>query len=169
MTYTQNIFSKIISLLKFKPAILTGLLLISYGSLFSQTTGYASFYGNKFHGRKTSDGSRYHRDSLTCAHRTYPFGTFLLVRNPKNDREVIVKVTDRGPHIRNRIIDLSYRAAKELDIIRAGIAKVLVIKIDVLPDNMQLIPIPKAVLAVTPVNFLTYDLQKFIEKLMKSK
>lgn len=101
-------------------------LIISGISFFcySQQTGKASFYANKFHGRKTSSGAIYHRDSLTCAHPTFPFGTLLEVVNPKNNKSVIVKVTDRGPFTRNRIIDLSYAAAKELGIIRKGIAHV---------------------------------------------
>ena len=110
--------------------------------ILSQETGNASFYSKRMHGHRTSDGSRYHNDSLTCAHRTWPFGTLLLVVNPKNNYQVIVKVTDRGPHVRNRVIDLSYSAAERLDIIRAGIAKVIVTKIDQLPIYMQLIPIP---------------------------
>ncbi len=110
--------------------------------ILSQEIGNASFYSKRMHGHRTSDGSRYHNDSLTCAHRTWPFGTLLLVVNPKNNYNVIVKVTDRGPHVRNRVIDLSYAAAEQLDIIRAGIAKVIVTKIDRLPLYMQLIPIP---------------------------
>ena len=87
-------------------------------------TGKASFYGNKFHGRKTSSGERYHRDSLTCAHKTLPFGTLLKVRNLKNGREVIVKVTDRGPFVKGRIVDLSMAAARELDMLSSGVANV---------------------------------------------
>ena len=87
-------------------------------------TGKASFYGNKFHGRKTSSGERYHRDSLTCAHKTLPFGTLLKVRNTKNGREVIVKVTDRGPFVKGRIVDLSMAAARELDMLSSGVANV---------------------------------------------
>ena len=86
--------------------------------------GKASYYGNKFHGRRTSDGSRYHRDSLTCAHRTLPFGTLLKVRNVQNGREVVVKVTDRGPFGRGRIVDLSLAAARELDMLSAGVVRV---------------------------------------------
>lgn len=67
----------------------------------------ASYYANKFHGRKTASGALYHKDSLTCAHKTLPFGTILKVRNPRNDKEVYVKVTDRGPFIKGRTIDLS--------------------------------------------------------------
>lgn len=91
---------------------------------FAQQTGKASFYAHRFQGRKMSSGVPYHRDSLTCAHRTLPFGTILEVINPKNNKKVIVKVTDRGPRYRNRIIDLSYAAAKELGIVNQGIAQV---------------------------------------------
>lgn len=87
-------------------------------------TGKASFYGNKFHGRKTSSGVPYHRDSLTCAHKTLPFGTLLKVRNLKNGREVVVKVTDRGPFVKGRIVDLSLAAARELDMLSSGVANV---------------------------------------------
>ena len=95
--------------------------------LYSQTqTGKASFYAMKFSGRKTASGERLHHDSLTCAHRTYPFGTQLKVTNPSNGRSVIVRVTDRGPYVKGRIIDLSVRAARELGIISQGIAPVIV-------------------------------------------
>lgn len=108
------------------------LFIVSLLTLFTATgmsaqetvVGNATYYGHKFHGRRTSDGSRYHRDSLTCAHRTLPFGTLLKVRNARNGREVVVKVTDRGPFGRGRIIDLSYAAAKEIDMVGAGVARV---------------------------------------------
>ena len=89
-------------------------------------TGKASYYAKKFSGRKTASGERLHHDSLTCAHRTYPFGTQLKVTNPANGKTVIVRVTDRGPYVKGRIIDLSVRAAKELGIIAQGIAPVIV-------------------------------------------
>jgi len=66
---------------------------------------------------------------MTCAHRTYPFGTRLRVYNPANGRSVIVRVTDRGPFVRGRIIDLSWRAAKTLDIVSKGVAMVIVQKV----------------------------------------
>lgn len=100
---------------------------------YSQQVGNATYYNKKLQGRHTSDGGRYHPDSMTCAHKTYPLGTILKVRNPKNDREVIVKVTDRGPFHRKLMIDLSYSAAKELDIIRLGIAKVEITRLDSFP------------------------------------
>ncbi len=102
--------------------------------------GKASYYAQKFHGRLTASGERLHKDSLTCAHRSYPFGTLLKVYNPANGRSVLVRVTDRGPYVRGRIIDLSWRAAKELDIISKGVAMVVVQKasniiVPFLPDD----------------------------------
>ena len=89
--------------------------------------GNASFYHDRFHGRKMSNGDRYHKDSLTCAHLKYPMGTKLLVRNPTNGKEVVVTVTDRGPYSRKFVIDLSRAAARELDIIRYGYRQVEII------------------------------------------
>ncbi len=90
--------------------------------------GKATFYSKKATGTRTANGERLHHDSLTCAHRTFPFGTMLRVYNPANNKSVIVRVTDRGPYIRGRIIDLSWRAAKELGIINQGVAMVIVQK-----------------------------------------
>lgn len=86
----------------------------------------ASYYSNRMHGRRMSDGTKYHKDSLTCAHRRYPLGTMLKVTNIKNGKSVVVKVTDRCG--RRRIIDLSYAAAKALGIITQGVAMVTVEK-----------------------------------------
>lgn len=86
--------------------------------------GKASYYDNKLHGRTMSNGEKYHKDSMTCAHLKYPLGTMLRVRNPLNGKEVIVKVTDRGPHVKKYIIDLSRAAAKELDMLHAGFMQV---------------------------------------------
>ena len=82
--------------------------------------GNASYYSDRLHGRRMANGERYHRDSMTCAHLKFPFGTMLKVRNPLNDRTVIVRVTDRGPFSKRFIIDLSRAAARELGIITAG-------------------------------------------------
>jgi rare lipoprotein A len=108
----------------------------------AQQVGNASYYSMNLIGHHTTDGGKYHPDSLTCAHRSFPFGTILKIRNPKNDKEVIVKVTDRGPHQRRLMIDLSFEAAKQLDIIRAGISKVEIIKLDpVYLSRKLLVPI----------------------------
>jgi rare lipoprotein A len=115
-----------------KIALIATILTIGFTPLQAQVLqkGKASFYPKKFTGRRTASGERMHNDSLTCAHRTYPFGTMLRVYNPANGRSVIVKVIDRGPFVRGRIIDLSWRAAKELDIISSGVAMVIVHKVD---------------------------------------
>ena len=87
-------------------------------------TGMASWYGKKFHGRRTATGEAFDMNEPTAAHPTLPLGSFALVRNVANNRTVVVKVNDRGPYTRRRIIDLSFGAAKQLDFIRAGHAKV---------------------------------------------
>jgi rare lipoprotein A len=86
--------------------------------------GMASFYAQGFHGRETASGKTYRSDGMTAAHRTLPFGTKVLVTNLENGRSVVVTVTDRGPYRRERIVDLSKRAAKELGIVRQGVARV---------------------------------------------
>ena len=108
-------------------------------------SGNASFYAKKFTGRKTASGEPMHHDSLTCAHRTYPFGTILRVTNPANGKHVLVRVTDRGPYVRGRIIDLSMRAAREIGIVAQGIAPVIVEKyseavIPFRPEDMLELP-----------------------------
>lgn len=103
---------------------LISIIITTTAAAQSRSEGKASYYGHKFHGRHTSSGIPYHRDSLTCAHRTLPFGTLLKVRNKKNGREVIVKVTDRGPFVKGRVVDLSFAAAKKIDMLSAGVAHV---------------------------------------------
>lgn len=88
--------------------------------------GIASYYSKKATGARTASGERLHHDSLTCAHRTFAFGTLLKVTNPANGRAVVVRVTDRGPFGRGRIIDLSWGAARQLGILQQGIAQVVV-------------------------------------------
>lgn len=87
-------------------------------------TGEASWYGKVFEGRLTSSGERFHCDSLTCAHKTLPFGTVLKVTNLKNNSVVYVKVTDRLPKASWRVIDLTSGAAIQLGFLRAGITQV---------------------------------------------
>lgn len=108
--------------------------LISTAYTFAGQNGKASFYSHRLKGRHTSDGGKYQPDSMTCAHRSFPFGTLLRVRNPKNNKEVIVKVTDRGPHRKRYLIDLSYSAASLLDIVRDGSASVEIVKLDSVPS-----------------------------------
>lgn len=90
----------------------------------------ASYYSKRATGARSASGQRIHHDSLTCAHRYYPFGTMLKVTNLRNDKSVIVEVIDRGPFGRGRIIDLSWAAAKEIDMISQGVATVKVERLD---------------------------------------
>ena len=88
--------------------------------------GYASWYGRHFHGRRTSSGEIYNMHKFTAAHKTLPMGTHVRVRRLDNGREVVVRINDRGPFKRGRVIDLSYAAAKQLDMFRKGVVRVRV-------------------------------------------
>lgn len=137
-----------------RAAVLCAFLLFCLPQCLAQIQkGKASYYHHRFHGRNMSSGKRYHRDSLYCAHRTYPFGTLLKVTNTKNGKWTVVEVTDRGPHVRGRVIDLSYAAAKDIDMIGAGIATVEVEKVDSwLSEGFRPLPfdslMPKAFISV---------------------
>ena len=111
-----------------------GLLLLSSATAVeSETTvGEASYYHDKFHGRPTASGEPYNRDELTAAHRTLPFGTLLKVTRLDTKQSVLVRINDRGPFKANRIVDLSRKAAQEIDLVQAGIARV---EITILPAD----------------------------------
>ena len=87
-------------------------------------TGVASYYADKYHGRRTASGERFDQRKMTAAHRTLPFGTKVRVTDPANGRSVVVRVNDRGPFVKGRVIDLSRAAAERLGIVRAGLADV---------------------------------------------
>ena len=91
--------------------------------------GYASWYGNKFHGHLTSNGERYDMYAMSAAHKNLPLPSYVKVTNLENNKTVVVRVNDRGPFHPGRIIDLSYAAANKLDIVKSGTAKV---KIDLI-------------------------------------
>jgi len=88
--------------------------------------GSASYYADKFQGKPTASGELYDRNKLTAAHRTLPFGTLCRVTNTTNKKSVTVRINDRGPHVKGRIIDLSYEAMRLLDGLRAGEIDVMV-------------------------------------------
>ena len=96
--------------------------------------GLASWYGSKFHGRKTSNQEVYDMHAMTAAHKTLPFNTRVRVLNLENQREITVRINDRGPFIKGRIIDVSYAAAKKLLLTKNGIAKV---RIKVVPTPQK--------------------------------
>jgi rare lipoprotein A len=93
--------------------------------------GIASWYGKDFHGKRTSNGEIYDMYAMTAAHKTLPLGTLVRVKNLENQREIDLRINDRGPFVRGRIIDLSYNAAKHLDIVRRGTAPVEVVALGV--------------------------------------
>lgn len=124
----------------FRIVLLCALFAVCVPASAQTQSGKASYYAKSFTGRKTASGERLHRDSMTCAHRNYPFGTLLKVTNITNGRQVVVRVNDRGPFRKGRIIDLSWGAAKELGMIAQGIAPVTVEKVNemnvpFLPDD----------------------------------
>ncbi|MHA3775400.1 septal ring lytic transglycosylase RlpA family protein [Verrucomicrobiota bacterium sgz303538] len=87
-------------------------------------TGIASWYGGGFVGGRTASGERYRADERTAAHRTLPFGTYVRVVNLKNNKSAVVRINNRGPFRKNRIIDLSRQAALDLAMVKSGIARV---------------------------------------------
>jgi rare lipoprotein A len=87
-------------------------------------TGIASWYGVPYNGRRSADGEIYDMEKLTAAHRTLPFDTWVEVTNLINRKRVDVRITDRGPFVKGRIIDLSLAAAREIDLVQAGIVRV---------------------------------------------
>ncbi len=95
----------------------------------AQVRGMASWYGPGFQGRRTASGERYNKYAFTAAHRSLKFGTKVKVTNLNNGRSVIVRINDRGPYSRGRIIDLSYAAANRIGMVKSGVAPV---KIEIL-------------------------------------
>ncbi|HWW98705.1 MAG TPA: septal ring lytic transglycosylase RlpA family protein [Edaphobacter sp.] len=98
----------------------------SFGKPVSTEIGLASWYGPPYAGRKGADGTVYNQNAMTAAHLTLPMGTMVRVTNLTNNESAVVKITDRGPFVRGRIIDLSLAAAKATGVYRAGVAKVKV-------------------------------------------
>ncbi|MCG5525770.1 septal ring lytic transglycosylase RlpA family protein [Ectothiorhodospira haloalkaliphila] len=109
--------------------------------------GIASWYGTKFHGRRTSSGEPYDMYAMTAAHTALPLPTYVRVTNLENGRSVVVRVNDRGPFVNNRIIDLSYAAAHRIDMINQGTARVEVEALEPYPASgrMQQAATPAAV------------------------
>lgn len=98
--------------------------------LINKTKGIASFYANKFNGRKTSSGEIFSNDELTAAHKKLKLGTYVLVRNLKNDSTVMVKINDRLPQHSKRTIDLTLKAARQLNFVKAGLTSVEITVLD---------------------------------------
>lgn len=107
-----------------KAGIGAAMLLASFAIHAGTEEGIASYYADSLNGNPTTSGEPYDKDAMTAAHRTLPFGTEVKVTNLSNQKEVIVRINDRGPHAKSRIIDVSGAAAKKLELIDAGTAKV---------------------------------------------
>ncbi|WP_291725489.1 septal ring lytic transglycosylase RlpA family protein [Bernardetia sp.] len=128
--------------LKVKLIFLSLFLIVSFsscGSLFGKKkdpsdntakageyseTGIASYYGDKYEGRPTASGEKFKQKLLTAAHRTLPFGTMVTVTNLKNNKKIRVRINDRGPFVKGRIIDVTRKGAEILDFVREGLTEV---------------------------------------------
>lgn len=136
-----------------KKIILSFLLCAITITAICQQKGKASYYSKRATGARTSSGVRMHHDSLVCAHRTFPFGTQLLVKNLSNGKSVVVKVIDRGPHTRGRIIDLSLEAARQLGMVQQGVALVEVTEY----EKDYGVPYPAAPIHIPEIDFESID------------
>jgi rare lipoprotein A len=125
--------STVVTLKRLRDSILLGavaLLMASDAAAASQA-GIASWYGPRFHGKRAASGETFNENELTAAHRRLPFDTEVRVTNLANGRSVVVRINDRGPYVKGRILDLSRAAAEELGMVEPGIVKV---KLEVLPE-----------------------------------
>ncbi len=100
-------------------------------------TGLASWYGKEFHSRKTASGEAFDMNALTAAHRTLPLGTVIRVTNLENFKSIKVTINDRGPFVKNWVLDLSYGAAKELGLVEQGVARVKIETLEAVSGNAR--------------------------------
>ena len=130
----KSLFSLLIFLLLF-PGM--AMLSISQDTASIRKDGKASFYHDKFHGRQTSNGEQYNKNDFTAAHRSLPYNSIVQVVNKKNGKSVIVRINDRGPFTKSRIIDLSRSAAEKIDMVPFGVVPVTIRLLTIL-DKLQL-------------------------------
>lgn len=123
-------------------------------------TGVASWYGPGFQGKTTANGETFDTNGFTAAHRTLPFNSRVLVVNTLNDKSVTVRINDRGPYAKDRIIDLSKTAAKRLDMIEQGTAPVKLYLRDDPPDSIDVEDLKKPTYTVQVGSFSDYDAAK---------
>jgi rare lipoprotein A len=110
---------------------------------YADSVGTASYYGKGFNGRRAANGETFNMHAMTAAHRSLPFGTQLQVTNMRNGRSVVVRIQDRGPYVRGRVLDLSYGAARALDMITSGTAKVKMVAIGAKPPAAPAVAVAK--------------------------
>lgn len=114
-----------------KNATMEGLLIVilfSFSAIARAEEGIASYYADSLDGNPTASGESYNKNAMTAAHRTLPFGTKVKVTNLSNHKSVVVRINDRGPHIENRIIDISGAAAEKLGLLDSGTTRVRIEK-----------------------------------------
>lgn len=129
------------------------LFVVPFSAIDAQSQrGKASFYSRHLTGRLTASGEKCTADAFTCAHRTYPFGTLLRVTNLDNGSEAVVRVNDRGPYVRSRVVDVSYAAAEQLGMLRSGTANV---KVEELKEEDQPVPASLFIVDIAPDDFLS--------------
>jgi rare lipoprotein A len=140
-------------MIKIPSIVLLLALFLSFSSqgqeLGYEKIGIASFYANQFYGKKTASGEKLKKTSLTAAHKRFPFNTLVEVTNLANRKSVIVRINDRGPYKKGRVVDLSEAAAKKLNLKKIGLVRVK-IKIVGFENELMLIPYQKLSLASTP-------------------
>ena len=121
----ENILKKIVTLLTLLVTLFFTTNVMAKTKVNQHKThGEASYYADFHHGKKTANGERFNMHALTAAHRTLPLGSKIKVTNLNNGKEVVLRVNDRGPYAKGRVLDVSLAAAKKLDMIKTGTAKV---------------------------------------------
>jgi len=138
-------------------------VLPSVAPLGSSQTGVASWYGVPYHGRRAANGEIYDMEKMTAAHRTLPFGTWVQVKNLSNNRTVNVRITDRGPFVRGRVLDLSHAAAESIAMIGPGTAKV---KLTVIaPPRIEATAASAAQVSVeSPIGYFAVQVGSFADR-----
>ncbi|HFB99767.1 MAG TPA: septal ring lytic transglycosylase RlpA family protein [Phaeodactylibacter sp.] len=126
--------------------------------------GQASYYSDAYHGKKTASGIKYNKNKFTCAHNDYPFGSELKVTHLENKKSVIVKVIDRGPYIKGRIVDLSRAAAQKIGLVKDGVAQV---KVELVKSGSGKVETLTSKGSATPDEYSTAPKRKKIEETIK--
>ncbi len=125
-------------------------MVLPFSATEAQTQkGKASFYSRNLTGRHTASGEKCSIDGFTCAHRTYPFGTLLKVTNLDNGNEVVVRVNDRGPYVKSRVVDVSYAAAQQLGMLRSGTCNV---KVELADESLEEETSPLFLVDISPLD-----------------
>ena len=158
LTYTRKMIERIFLQEKLLLIILITFFFFTFcpqntTALSDLTSGNASFYNKKFNGRKTSSGERLDNKRFTAAHPSIPFGTLVRVTNKSNGKSVVVKVNDRFYPGKGHLIDLTYAAAQEIDMIRQGIAKVTIEILDITEMEAE-------AEAIIPLDTITYKISE---------